>query len=42
MGGGTVLIRDEVLTEWEKIPEGSNSSTKAKTILKTSKINSTK
>ena len=42
MGGGTVLIRDEVSTEWEKIPEGSNSSTKAKTILKTSKINSTK
>ena len=42
MGGGTVLIRDEVLTEWEKIPAGSNSSTKAKTILKTSKINSTK
>ena len=41
MGGGTVLIRDEELTEWEKIPEGSNSSTKAKTILKTSKINST-
>ena len=41
MGGGTVLIRDEEVTEWEKIPEGSNSSTKAKTILKTSKINST-
>ena len=41
MGGGTVLIRDEELTEWEKIPEGSNSSTKAKTILKTLKINST-
>ena len=41
MGGGTVLIRDEELTEWEKIPEGSNSSTKAKTILKTSKINGT-
>ena len=41
MGGGTVLIRDEEVTEWEKIPEGSNSSTKAKTILKTLKINST-
>ena len=42
MGGGTVLIRDEDLTAWEKIPGGSNSSTKAKTILKTSKINRAK
>ena len=42
MGGGTVLIRDEESTEWEKIPGGSNSSTKAKTILKTLKINNTK
>ena len=40
MGGGTVLIRDEEVTEWEKIPGGSNSSTKAKTILKTLRINS--
>ena len=42
MGGGTVLIRDEELTEWEKIPGGSNSSTKIQTILKTLKINSNK
>ena len=42
MGGGTVLIRDEELTDWEKIPGGSNSSMKAETILKTSRINSAK
>ena len=42
MGGGTVLIRDEELTEWEKIPEGSNSSTKAETIMKTLRINGSK
>ena len=42
MGGGTVLIRDEEMTEWEKIFGGSNSSMKAETVLKTSKINSIK
>ena len=41
MGGGTVLIRDEESTEWEKIPGGSNSSIKAETIFKTSKFNNT-
>ena len=42
MGGGTVLIRDEESTEWEKITGNSNSSIKAETIFKTFKFNSAK